>query len=96
MWASSPGCTFSIKVQLLDNECLFVSALYNIAKIFLQYNMLTRNGSLKKPLFESLAPEVQLNHGANVGGRLKVNLRLWVKTTKQNRTKRFHTMIIIF
>jgi hypothetical protein len=39
-------------------------------------------------LFKSLAPEVKLNHGANVGGRLKVNLRLWEQTTKQNRRKR--------
>jgi hypothetical protein len=42
----------------------------------------------KELLFKSLAPEVKLNHGANVRGRLKVNLRLSVQTTKQNRTKR--------
>jgi hypothetical protein len=44
-----------------------------------------------------LALEVKLNHGANVGGRLKVNLRLWVQTTKAKQDKkRFNVMVIFY
>jgi len=41
----------------------------------------------KELLFKSLAPEVKLNHGANVRGRLKVNLRLSVQPQSKTGQK---------